>query len=91
MDTKPATERRYHFLYIVPSAYPVLIHPDVIRDEIVISNEGSPAIRIGHSGTVSTNGMYIGSGVIFTDRYSRDAWWAQAVTSSGTVSGFVAT
>jgi len=88
MDTKPATENRYHFYKIVPSAYPVLLHPDVVRDAILIVNEGSQAIRIGHSGTVSTAGTYLDGGNSLSDNYSRDAWWAQAIAASGTVSGF---
>lgn len=90
MDTKPATENRHHFLYVVPSAYPVLIHPDTVRDAILIVNEGTQAIRIGHSGTVSSIGTYLDGGNSLADNYSRDAWWAQATAASGTVSGFVA-
>ena len=88
MDKKPATESRYHFKKTVPSAYPVLLHPDVVRDAILIVNEGTQAVRIGHSGTVSTEGTYLDGGNSLADNYSRDAWWAQATSASGTVSGF---
>ena len=91
MDKKPATEKRVHFKYIVPSAYPILVHPEVVRDAIVMLNEGTQAMRIGHSGTVSTNGMYLDGGKSLADNYSSDAWWAQATSASGTISGFVVT
>ena len=88
MDTKPATENRFHFKVTVPSAYPVLLHPDVVRDAILIVNEGSQAVRIGHSGTVNTIGTFLAGSATHFDNYSRDEWWAQAVTASGSVSGF---
>lgn len=89
MDKVPATQHRYHFQKVVPSAYPVLLHPDVVRDAILIINEGTQAVRVGHSGTVSSIGAYLAGGATLADNYSMDEYWAIATSSSGAVSGFV--
>ena len=88
-DPRTAEQKRLHFKLIVPSAYPVLIHPEVIRDMIVIINETTQVVRIGQSGTVSSHGMYLPQNVLFEDKYSMDEYWAIATATSGSISGFV--
>jgi hypothetical protein len=88
-DQRAAEQKRLHFNLIVPSAYPVLIHPEVIRDMIVMINETSQALRVGHSGTVATLGMYLPQNVLFEDKYTMDEYWAIAISTSGSISGYV--
>jgi len=89
MDKKPASDHRWHFKTIIPSAYPVLIYPEVVREAILLVNEGTQALRVGHSGTVSSIGTYIAGGATLADNYSVDEYWAIATATSGTLSGFV--
>jgi len=87
MDKKPAVGHRIHFKKTVPSAYPVLLVGRGVKEAVVFVNEGTQAIRLGFSGTVSTNGLYLDGGKSFADNYSLDEYWGQATSSSGTVSG----
>jgi hypothetical protein len=88
MDKKPAVGNRIHFRKIFTTT-PVLLAPGAERNQIVFVNETASAVRVGLSGTVATLGMYLGSGVLFTDDYTRDEWWAVTSSGSGTISGFV--
>jgi len=88
MDIKPGSGRRIHFSKILSST-PVLIAGAGVRDAIVIVNEGSAAVRVGHSGTVATLGTYLGGGLSLSDNYSQDDYWGYIGSGSGTVSGFV--
>jgi len=88
MDNKPAMGDRTHFKVIVPSAYPVLLVGGGIKDAVVFVNEGSQAVRLGYSGTVASDGLYFDGGKSLSDNYSQNEYWAQATSSSGTVSGF---
>lgn len=89
MSPDSAVGFREHFRITVPSAVPVYIGGGS-RDVIYIFNEGGPDIRIGNpSGTVSSLGTLLPSGMGVLDAYSDDPWWVQAVSASGTVSGFI--
>lgn len=77
------------FRIVAGSGAPVQIKPDVACIGVVMFNEGPSPLRIGNpSGTVTSQGLLLPSGVLFQDEYSDDAWWAQSSTSSGTVSGY---
>lgn len=89
MDKKPASGHRIHFKKIVPSAAPVLLVGQGSRHAVLIVNEGTQAVRLGMSGTVSTIGLYLDGGKSLSDNYSMDDYWAQATASSGTISGFI--
>lgn len=88
MDKKPADGNRIHFRTIFTTT-PVLIVGGGFRQAVVIVNEGSSAVRIGHSGTVATLGLYLPGSTSFADNYSRDEYWGYVSSGSGTVSGFV--
>ena len=88
MDKLPASEHRTHFRFVVPSVYPVLIVHSGAKNKVVIVNEGA-SLRIGHSGSIASAGMYFPTGGYHEDTYSMDGWWAIAPTSSGSVSGYV--
>lgn len=89
MDKKPADGRRVHFSIIATSTPKLIVGPGN-RHALVFSNESSSvAMRIGHSGTVGTLGLYIPANQGFTDNYSSDEYWVVAASSSGTVSGFL--
>ena len=89
MEHFPASERRQHFRFIVPSAYPVLIIHSGPRKKAVIVNEGADATRIGFSGSIATEGMYMEAKKSHIDTYSMDEWWVIAPSSSGSVSGYI--
>jgi hypothetical protein len=88
MDKAPANSRRVHFL-LTGTTTPQLIVGAGNRHALVLVNESSTLpIHIGHSGTVKTIGLYIGSSQSFADNYTSDDYW---LVGSGTlVSGFVA-
>lgn len=88
MDKAPANAKRMHFL-LTGTHVPQLVVGAGNRHALVLVNESSSsAIRIGPSGTVRTNGLYVGAGLSFSDNYTSDDWW---LIASGTlVSGFVA-
>jgi len=66
-----------------------LIAPDGDRDAVVFVNEGPGTVYFGQTGTPTANWMALPAGQGFADNYSKDNWWAMALTSSGTVSGFI--
>lgn len=82
---------KVHFRVTAGTGAPVLAVPPASRLQVVMFNEGPSPVRMGSaSGTVSSNGMFLPSGVVFYDNYSDDDWWIQAVgASSGTVSGYL--
>lgn len=86
MDKKPADGRRMHF-NLIATTTPKLIVGAGVRHAVVILGDAS--IRIGHSGTVATQGLLIPANTGFTDNYSSDDWWVVTPSSSGTVTGFV--
>jgi len=88
MEHLPASRHRQHFRFIVPSVYPVLIVHDGEKKEVIIVNEGA-SLRIGHSGSIATAGMYFPTGGYHKDTYSMDGWWAIALSSSGSLSGYI--
>lgn len=88
MDNKPADGQRIHFRKIFTST-PVLLVMGGTRQAVVIVNEGSSAVRIGHSGTVAASGLYLPGETALSDNYSKDEYWAYVSSGSGTVSGFV--
>lgn len=88
MDKKPAVGERVHFRLIFTQT-PVRITWGGEKQAVVIVNEGSNAIRIGHSGTVTTLGLYLPGSSSFSDNYSKDEWWAYVSSGSGTISGFI--
>lgn len=88
MDKKPADGQRIHFRQIFTST-PVLLVGGGTRQAVVIVNEGASAVRIGHSGTVATSGLYLGGGLSLSDNYSKDEYWAYVASGSGTISGFI--
>lgn len=88
MDKKPATGERRHFRVIFTTT-PTLLVTGGEKQAVVFSNETASAVRIGPSGTVATQGLYVAAGGTFTDNYSKDEWWARAESGSGTISGFV--
>lgn len=74
---------------VAGSGAPVLVVPPVGRLGLVLFNEGPSPVRLGTpSGTVSSRGILLPSGMYFTDNLSDDDWWAQSAVSSGTISGF---
>lgn len=90
MDNKPAEGARIHFRRIAPSGQVFLIVPHETRHAVVFVNEDSAnAIRVGASGTVSTQGTLIPASQSLSDNYSHDSWWGYAASSSGVVSGFI--
>lgn len=76
---------------IAGTSTPVLLCPPATRLHGVWFNEGPSPVRLGTpSGTVSSQGILLPSGMYFYDYYSDDDWWMQAVgAGSGTVSGFI--
>jgi len=48
-----------------------------VKQAAVFVNEGTQAIRLGYSGTVSTNGIYLDGGKSLADNYSLDDYWAR--------------
>lgn len=88
MDKKPADGERVHFRKTFTST-PVLLALGGARQAIVIVNEGTTAVRIGHSGTVATLGLYLPGETALSDNYSRDEYWGYVSSGSGTVSGFI--
>lgn len=89
MDKKPATGVRNHFRFAGLTTTPTLMVMGGERQAVVFVNEGTTAIRIGHSGTVASRGLYIAGGSSFSDNYSSDEYWGVVSAGSGTVSGFV--
>lgn len=88
MDNKPADGARIHFRYVFTST-PRLLALGGTRQAIVIVNEGSSAVRLGHSGTVATLGLYLPGETALSDNYSKDEYWGYVSSGSGTVSGFI--
>lgn len=88
MDKVKAVGERIHFRKVFTTT-PVLLALGGERSAIVIVNESNSAIRIGHSGTVSTLGLYVPSENSFSDNYSKDEYWGWVASGSGTVSGFI--
>lgn len=87
-DKKPADGNRIHFRTIFTST-PKLIASGGTRQAIVIVNEGSSGVRVGHSGTVASLGVYIPGETAFADNYSKDEYWGYVASGSGTISGFI--
>ena len=83
------SQNRAHFKFVVPSAYPVLIVGAGPRHTLFIVNEGADATRIGPSGSIATEGMYMATKTTFEDGYSTDEWWAIAPSASGSGSGYI--
>jgi hypothetical protein len=83
------SQNRQHFKFVVPSAYPVLIAGEGSRYTVIIVNEGADATRIGPSGSLATEGMYMEAKSVHEDIWSMDEWWAIAPSSSGSVSGYI--
>jgi hypothetical protein len=83
------SQNRSHFKFVVPSAYPVLIVGAGSRHTLFIVNEGADGTRIGFSGTVATEGMYMEAKSVHEDIWSMDEWWAIAPSSSGSISGYI--
>lgn len=88
MDNKPAVGERIHFRFVFTTT-PRLLALAGPRQAIVFVNEGSGAVRLGHSGTVATSGLYLAGTTSFADNYSGDEYWGVVSSGSGTVSGFI--
>lgn len=88
MDKKPAVGERIHFRKIFTTT-PVLLVLGGERQAVVFVNETASAVRIGHSGTVASLGLYFPATTSFSDNYSKDEYWARAESGSGTISGFI--
>jgi hypothetical protein len=87
MDKKPASGNRIHFRSIVTGT--TLLVMGTERQAVVFVNEGTTAVRLGHSGTVATLGLYLNGATSFADNYSKDEYWAYVSSGSGTISGFI--
>lgn len=88
MDLKPAQGHRIHFTAKTMTTTPQLLVGGDGRQAVVFVVNGG-AVRIGHSGSIATQGVYIPDGQGFTDNYSADEWWGYAASGSGSVSGFI--
>lgn len=88
MDNKPAVGERIHFRMVFTTT-PRLLVLGGSRQAVVFVNETASAVRIGHSGTVATQGLYLPAATSFSDNYSQDEYWARAESGSGTISGFI--
>lgn len=88
MDKKPATGERIHFRKTFTTT-PVILALGGERQAVVFVNEGSNAVRIGHTGTVATLGLFLNGTTSFSDNYSKDEYWGWVSSGSGTISGFI--
>jgi hypothetical protein len=88
MDMKPAIGHRIHFTAVQATTTPKLLVGADGRHAVVFVVNGG-AVRIGHSGSIASQRIYIPDGQGFTDNYSADQWWVYAASGSGSVSGFI--
>ena len=88
MDIKPADGSRVHFRKVLTSTITKLVGEGT-RQAVVFVNESASGIYLGHSGTVTTLGLYIPTLTSLADNYSRDEYWGYVSSGSGTVSGFI--
>ena len=88
MDIKPASGHRIHFTTKNVTSTPVRLVGADGRYAVVFVNTGD-AVRIGHSGSIATEGVIIPQNNGFSDTFSADEWWAYAASGTGTVSGYI--
>lgn len=89
MENSPAIGKRIHFSKVVAQT-PVLLAVEGQRYGILIVHDSSVSLRVGHSGTVTTEGLQLASSAYgFWDDLSKDAYWAYYPSGSGTVTGFI--
>lgn len=88
MENKPASGHRIHFSRIVAQT-PVRLVGSDSRYGVWIFHNSSADLRIGHSGSVATEGLLlVAAQRPFVDFESSDEWWAYYSSGSGTVSGY---
>lgn len=89
MDVKPASGYRVHFL-VTGTTTPQPLVGAGQRQAVVFVNENSGVgIRIGHSGTVASRGLFIPPSQSFADNYTVDDWWVVGAGTGTLVSGFI--
>lgn len=88
MDQKPADGHRIHFTSRNINTTPIRLVGADGRHAVVFVNTGD-AVRIGHSGSIATQGIIIPQNQGFSDNYSADEWWAYAASGTGTISGYI--
>lgn len=79
--------RRIHFS-VLATTTPKLLVDKSGRQALVIYNAASVNVRIGLSGSLSSQGMLLGALLTHYDLFSNDEWWVLSESSSGTVCGY---
>jgi hypothetical protein len=83
-----ATTGRRSPFQVLATTTPKLVVGAGSRQAVVFVNNTSGDVYLGASGTLTSLGFILGTGLVFHDLFSSDEWWVQASSSSGTISGY---